>query len=433
MGLPTPQKLRKLQRKLYRKAKQQPDFRFYSLFDKVCWMETLQHAWWRVRRNGGAPGVDGVTIQQIEEQGAGRWLEELREELRSGGYEAKPVRRVEIPKRGGGKRPLGIPTVKDRVVQTAVKLVIEPIFEADFKDEAHGYRPERSPREAIEKVHKHLIDGRRDVVDADLSSYFDTIPHDSLMESVRRRVSDGTILELIGMWLNVPMIDENDDGTKRIISSNGEGTPQGGIVSPLLANIYFNRFLKYWAKRQLDQKLDAKIVNYADDFVILTRGHAEEALQETRRVMEAMGLKRNERKTKIRNVDRQDLEFLGYQYSWEYYRKGERTYLAAQPSSSSLNQFKDELRPWFKRTMVAPWKGFCEMLNQKLEGWANYYSYGTVTFANRALDNFVGDRVRALLTKRCRVSGRGTERWPNEQLFGRYGITSLRDVQYDRT
>ena len=432
MDLATPERLGKLQRKLYRKAKQQPEFRFYSLFDKICWRETLCHAWRCVAQNGGAPGVDGVSIQGIESEGPGAWLEELQCELEDGRYEASPVRRVEIPKPGGGKRPLGIPTVKDRVVQMAVKLVIEPIFEADLKDEAYGYRPERSAKEAVQQVHEHLIEGKRDVVDADLSSYFDTIPHDQLIESVRKRVSDGTILEMIKAWLEAPIVDEDDDGTTRVEPSGREGTPQGGIVSPLLANIYFNRFLKFWRQQRLDQKLDAEIVNYADDFVILTDGHAEQALQITRKVIEAMGLKLNEEKTKIRDVDRQDLEFLGYAFGWEYDRRDGHTYLTAQPSKQSRIRLKDRIGSWLKKSLSRSWNYVCRKLNQMLRGWANYYSHGTRTLAYREIDNYVDDRVRAFMMKRHKLEGRGGNQWPNRAIHGELGVLRLRDVQYGR-
>lgn len=430
--LTTPPKLRKLQRTFYRKAKDEPQFRFYALFDKVCREETLWHAWDVVRRNGGAPGVDGVTIEQIEERGEQEWIEELRGKLVDKQYQASPVRRVEIPKPGGGTRPLGIPTVEDRVVQMAVKLVIEPIFEADFEDEAYGYRPERSAKEAVQEVHEHLTEGRTDVVDADLSSYFDTIPHDQLIESVRRRISDGTILKLIKMWLEAPVVDEDDDGTRRVEPSGQEGTPQGGIVSPLLANIYMNRFLKFWSQQNLDEKLDARIVNYADDFVILTRGNAEEALHITRWFMEAVGLKLNEQKTEIRDVADEDLEFLGYEFGWEHHRKDGHTYLAAQPAPSRRKRLKRKVRRWLKRNVSRPWEIVRKKLNDMLEGWANYFSYGTRTLAYREIDNYVYERVRAFLVDRHGLKGRGTDKWPDDTVFGELGVMRLRDAQYGR-
>ena len=338
MSLQTPPKLRKLQRKLYKKAKDEPEFRFYALYDKIYREDVLYHAWKLVRANGGAPGVDGVELEEIEQRGATIWLEQLREELRAGEYEASPVRRVRIPKPGGGQRPLGIPTVKDRVVQMATKLVIEPIFEQDFEDNAYGYRPNRSALDAVKEVHEALEEGRTDVVDADLSSYFDTIPHNEVMKSVARRISDGSVLSLIKMWLKAPIIEEDEDGTKRTKPAGDHGTPQGGVVSPLMANLYMNRFLKFWRLQKLDERLDARVVNYAADLVILTRGYAEQAYQVTKRVMDKMGLTLNEKKTQIVDADEETFGFLGYEFGWEYFRKTGHTYIAAQPSKTSVSR-----------------------------------------------------------------------------------------------
>jgi RNA-directed DNA polymerase len=288
----------------------------------------------------------------------------------------------------------------------AVKLVIEPIFEADFADQAHGYRPERSAKDAVKKVYQHLCEGRRDVLDADLSSYFDTIPHDDLMKSVSQRVSDGTILELIKMWLEAPIVEEDDDGTEHIESPDGEGTPQGGIVSPLLANIYFNRFLKFWRQQNLAERLDARIVNYADDFVILTKSHAQQALEVTRWAMEAMGLTLNEDKTQIRDVDEESMEFLGYEFGWEYDRRDGHTYLAAQPSKESIKKARRHISEWLKEAITAQWQAVRNKLNQMLDGWANYFSYGTRTMAYRAIDNYVCDRVQSFMAKRHQLQSR---------------------------
>ena len=248
MSLITPDKIRTLQKKLYLKAKAEPEFRFYQLYDKVWREDILAHAYALACANGGAPGVDGVTFKQIEKEGVEGWLAGLREELRTKAYRPQPVRRVLIPKPNGGERPLGIPTIRDRVVQTAVKIVIEPIFEADLEPNAYGYRPQRSATDAIREVHKALCDGHTDVVDADLSKYFDTIPHDALMQCVARRIVDRTILSLIKMWLKAPVEERDGDGNRRMTGGKGSkhGTPQGGVISPLLANLYMNRFLKYW-------------------------------------------------------------------------------------------------------------------------------------------------------------------------------------------
>src|SRR5438874_1122553 len=248
MRLETPEKLRNLQRKLYCKAKAEPACRFYLLYDKICREDILAHAYRLARTNAGAPGVDGVTFAQIEAEGLDAWLADLREELALKTYRPAPVRRVMIPKPNGGERPLGIPTIRDRVVQTAMKLVIEPIFEADLEPNAYGYRPKRSARNAVQEVHGLLRRGYTDVVDADLSKYFDTIPHDQLMRSVARRIVDKDILKLIKMWLKAPVEETDKDGRKRLTGGkrNKQGTPQGGVISPLLANLYMNRFLKHW-------------------------------------------------------------------------------------------------------------------------------------------------------------------------------------------
>src|SRR5271166_639405 len=248
MSLETPDRIRSLQRKLYCKAKAEPAFRFYILYDKICRADILLRAYALARANAGAPGVDGMTFGQIDATGVETWLAGLREDLVSKTYQPDPVRRVIIPKPGGGERPLGIPTIGDRVVQAAAKIVLEPIFEADFEDSAYGYRPKRGAVDAVKEVHRHLCRGYTDVVDADLSRYFDSIPHSELLKSVARRVVDRNVLRLIKMWLKAPIEERDGDGRRRIVGGNRNkrGTPQGGVASPLLANIYMNRFLKHW-------------------------------------------------------------------------------------------------------------------------------------------------------------------------------------------
>jgi len=304
MSLATPDKISSLQRKLYGKAKAEPAYRFYLLHDKILRPDILEHAFALARENDGASGVDGVTFEEIEAAGRERWLAALREDLASRTYRPMPVRRVMIPKPGGGERPLGIPTIRDRVVQTAAKLVLEPIFEADLEDCAYGYRPKRSALDAVKTTHRLIRQGYVDVVDADLSKYFDTIPHGELMQSVARRISDPHVLHLIKMWLCVPVEERDGKGKRRLSGgkSNKRGTPQGGVISPLLANLYMNRFLKHWRMRGCGAKFRAHLVNYADDFVILSRGHAAEALAWTRAVMTKLGLTLNETKTSLKDA-----------------------------------------------------------------------------------------------------------------------------------
>jgi RNA-directed DNA polymerase len=299
MSLETPEKIRSLQRKLYRKAKAEPAFRFYILYDKICRDDILLHAYALARANAGAPGVDGVTFKSIEASGVEAWLAGLREDLVSKTYRPDPVRRVMIPKPGGGERPLGIPTIRDRVVQTAAKIVLEPIFEADFEDSVYGYRPRRSAIDAVKEAPRLLCRGYTDVVDADLSKYFDTIPHADLLKSVGRRIVDRHALWLIKLWLRAPVEERDSDGKPHMSGGKGNkrGTPQGGVASPLLSVIYMNRFLKHWRLTGRGEAFHAHVVSYADDFVILSRGHAGESLTWTKAVMTKLGLTLNEAKT----------------------------------------------------------------------------------------------------------------------------------------
>jgi RNA-directed DNA polymerase len=267
MSLATPGKIRELQIKLYRKTKNEPGFRFYQLYDKVYREDILQHAYELARANHGSPGVDGESFEGIESRGLEEWMKGLREELRSKTYRPQPVRRVMIPKPGGGERPLGIPTIRDRVAQTAAKLVLEPIWEADLEPNAYGYRPRKSAQDAIRKVDELLHEGYTDVVDADLSKYFDTIPHSELLQCVSRRIVDGQMLRLIKMWLKAPVEEREENGKRRLTGGKGNdrGTPQGGVISPGLANLYMNRMLKGWRQTRRGEEFRAQIVNYADD------------------------------------------------------------------------------------------------------------------------------------------------------------------------
>src|SRR3954447_10228962 len=329
MSLTTPSNIRKLQIKLYRKAKNEPEYRFYLLYDKICREDILSHAYKLARANKGAPGVDGQSFEDIESTGLERWLTGIREELRNKTYRPQPVRRVKIPKPGGGERPLGIPCIRDRVVQTAAKLLIEPIFEAELEPNTYGYRPKRSANDAIQKVHKLLREGYTDVVDADLSKYFDTIPHSELMQCLSRRIVDRDMLRLLKMWLKVP-VEERDENGKRRMSGGGKstcGTPQGGVISPLLANLYMNRFLKFWRITGRSEKYRAQIITYADDFVIVSRGCAADALEWTRRVMMRIGLTLNEAKTSIKQARRERFDFLGYTFGPHRMKKDGRWYL----------------------------------------------------------------------------------------------------------
>jgi RNA-directed DNA polymerase len=430
MSLQTPESIRRLQRKLYLKAKAEPAFRFYLLYDKICREDILRHAYDLARANRGAPGVDGVTFAAIEAAGLEGWLGGLRKDVVAKTYRPEPVRRVMIPKPGGGERPLGIPTIRDRVVQTAAKLVLEPIFEADLDPAAYGYRPGRSGADAIKEVHALLCHGYTDVVDADLSKYFDTIPHQDLMRSVARRVVDRRLLRLIKLWLKAPVEESDDDGKRRLTGGKSStcGTPQGGVVSPLLANLYMNRFLKHWRATGRGEAYQARIVSYADDFVILSRKSAAEALAWTRQVMIKLGLALNEVKTAVRDARREPFDFLGYTFGPHRYRKDGHWYLGASPSKKSVLRLKAKVSDLMVPGDMGTWPEVRDRLNRLLRGWTTYFSHGTRMPAYRAVDNHVYERVRNFLARRHKVPTRGTNRFNSEAVFGTLGVLRLRRV-----
>jgi RNA-directed DNA polymerase len=430
MSLETPSKIRMLQKKLYQKAKEEPNYRFYLLYDKMYREDLLAHAYALAKSNQGAPGVDGQSFRDIESRGLEEWLSGVREELRAKTYQPQAVRRVMIPKPGGGERPLGIPTIRDRVVQTAAKLLLEPIFEADFDPNAYGYRPKRSAREAIQKVHRLLCKGYTDVVDADLSKYFDSIPHSELVQCVARRIVDRDMLRLIKMWLKVPVQERDENGKPRVSGGKGStcGTPQGGVISPLLANLYMNRFLKYWRITGRGEVFRAQVVTYADDFVILSCGCAAEALDWTRSVMTRIGLTLNEGKTSVKQARRERFDFLGYSFGPHRMRTNGHEYLGASPSKKSVSKLRqkvgDLLVPWH----VAPWTEVRDRLNRMLRGWSNYFGYGTRLMAYRAVDQYVYQGVRAFLRRRHKLASRGTIPYSDAVVFETLGVLRLRDV-----
>ena len=427
MSLTTPEKIRSLQRKLYCKAKAEPTFRFYLLYDKICREDILVHAYRLARANAGAPGVDGMTFARIEEQGLEAWLAGLRAELVLKTYRPDPVRRVMIPKANGGERPLGIPTIRDRVIQTAAKIVIEPIFEADFEDNAYGYRPARGAVDAVKEVHRHLCRGYADVVDADLSKYFDTIPHSELMKSVARRVVDRNVLRLIKMWLRAPIEERDADGTRRMSGGkrNTRGTPQGGVASPLLANIYMNRFLKHWRLTGCGDTFQAHVVSYADDFVILSRGCAAEALAWTKAVMTKLGLTINEAKTSLRNARQERFDFLGYSFGAHLFEANGNWYLGASPSKKSVQRLKTRVGDLLVPSNIDPWPEVRDKLNRSLRGWSNYFGYGSRSKAYRSIDQYNFERVRRFLARRHKVQGRGNRRFTFDVIHRELGVLCL--------
>jgi RNA-directed DNA polymerase len=314
------------------------------------------------------------------------------------------------------------------VAQTAAKLILEPIFEADMEPNAHAYRPRRSAGDALEEVDKLLYRGYTDVVDADLSKYFDTIPHSELMKCVARRVVDKHMLHLLKMWLKVPVEEKDGKGKKRLTGGKDKdrGTPQGGVASPLLANLYMNRMLKGWRRTGRGEQYRAAIVNFADDFVILSRGKATEALEWTRRVLGRLGLTLNEKKTSIRNGRQERFDFLGYSFGPHYSRKTGRRYLGFSPSKKSVNRIKEKVGEHLKPNNVLPWEAVRDPLNLKLKGWKQYFKLGSPGQAFAVVDQHVEERVRHFLRRRHKVSSQGTRQFPAQRIFGELGVFQLR-------
>ncbi len=427
--LTTPEKIRTLQRKLYLKAKQEPAYRFHALYDKVYRADILSHAYNLVRANKGSAGIDGVTFEVIEAEGVFAFLAELEEALRSKTYTPDPVKRVMIPKSDGSQRPLGIPTIRDRVAQMATKLVIEPIFEADFCDTSYGFRPRKSAHDAVDDVAYALISGYTEVIDADLSKYFDTIPHSQLMAVVAERICDGAILHLIQMWLKAPIMEVDKDGTKRNIGggkSNRKGTPQGGVISPLLANLYLHILDRIWQRGNLQQRIGARLVRYADDIVILCRrGRTGKAMEMFRHVLDRLGLTLNETKTTMVNVFKGKFGFLGFELRMAKSWKTGGCYPHVQPSKKSLRIIKDRVTELTKRVRTAtPLTQILNEVNATLRGWVGYFHYRNCAKALAGVQHHVEERLRTHLRKRHKIKNRGTGllKFNSKVLYRQYGL-----------
>lgn len=400
------------------------------MYDKVYRADILSHAYALVRANKGSAGIDGVTFAAIEEQeGVTAFIAELEDALRNKTYKPDPVKRVMIPKSDGSQRPLGIPTIRDRVAQMAAKLVIEPIFEADFCETSYGFRPKKSAHDAVDDVAHAMHTGYTEIIDADLSKYFDTIPHANLMAVVAERICDGAILHLIQLWLKAPIMEMDRDGTKRNIGGgkgNRKGTPQGGVISPLLSNLYLHLLDRIWERNKLQQRLGARIVRYADDIVILCRkGKSGQAMEVLRQILNRLELTLNEAKTKTVDAFEKTFDFLGFSIWMGKGRKTGNYYPHVQPSKRAEQKVKDRITILTKRERtIMPLEWVVNEVNAMVRGWVGYFHYRNCSKTLSRIRNHLEQRLIIHLRKRHKVRDRkaGYVRFPNRSLYLKYGL-----------
>lgn len=409
--IPEAERVLTLQEKLYQKAKQERGYKFYVLYDKMFIPYMLLEAWKTVKGNGGTSGVDGITIADVEKYGVEKYLKELGEDLRKKTYKPQAVRRVMIPKANGGERPLGIPTVRDRVAQTVCKMILEPIFEADFEESSYGFRPGRSSKEAITAIKENLRQDKTAVYDADLSKYFDTIPHDKLQIALKERISDPRLLKLITKWLKAPVYE---GGQYKSGSKNHTGTPQGGVISPLLANVYLHLIDRIVNNaRSLFWKKGVRIVRYADDFVLMGKTIPEEVIAKLKTLLNRMGLKLNESKTRQIEAKEESFNFLGFTIRYDKDIKGRDTrYWNIMPSKKSEQKIRDKVKGFLKTHGHSKAKEVAEGINTIIRGWLNYYEIKGVSYpamSKRRLRFYLSNRLyryyKRKSQRRCRLYG----------------------------
>jgi len=416
--IPDAERVSILQEKLYQKAKQERGYKFYVLYDKMFIPYMLREAWKRVKSNDGSPGVDGITIEKVEEYGVDTYLKELGEGLRKQTYQPSAVKRKMISKAGGGERPLGIPTIRDRIAQTVCKMILEPIFEADFEDISYGFRPNRSSKDAITAIQENLKGGKTEVYDADLSKYFDTIPHDKLQIALKQRIADPRILKLINKWLKVPVYE---DGQYKSGKGNNKGTPQGGVISPLLANIYLHLLDREVNNTQrLFCKHGVRMIRYADDFVLMGKKLPEEVLEKLKSLLHRMGLSLNEGKTRKIDARAESFNFLGFTIRYDKDIKGrDIRYWNIMPSKKSEQRIRDKVKEYLRTHGHYKAYAVADGLNLIIRGWLNYFSIPGVSYPAMSKR-----RLRAYLcTRLYRYYNRKSQR--KSRLYGQKAFEIL--------
>jgi len=421
------EKIQEFQRKLNEKAKANPKFRFYSLYDKTYRRDITEEAYRRAKANGGTSGVDGETFEDIERKGISEYLGELREELKEGRYKPKPVKRVYIPKANGKLRPLGIPTIRDRIVQTAFLMVLEPVFEADFSEASYGFRPRKSAHGAIREIYKYLNWGCEEIYDVDIEKYFETVEHWKLMRLLARRISDGRILHVIKQWLSCGYVEDNQHKQSK------RGTPQGGVISPLLANIYLNPIDKAFEQRRLGNIREGSIhvVRYADDMLILAQRELDKGITLLEHYLDRLGLKLNREKSRRINLkEDKKVEFLGFQFHRVQDRIKDKRLILVAPSPKSLKRCRERIKQTVNHKLPLKIAEQVQNVNEYLTGWTNYFRLGNSSKALNRICQYTSLRVRKVMQRRKGRAGYGWNKITSSKIYGSLGLFYNYKVQW---